>query len=935
MLSESDESTYTVHEVHSDECGGLARPGKSQEEEGGSPPLARYHRLGTKERHAFDEHMRLLRQQATAAERERQFRMSHPFQPKIRTSSPAAGGELTAEAQVDRQSQPVPPVAADTGTSSSPSSVRPVFDRLAAQAVQLEMRRRHREEQQRRAEAAALRGAFQPHINHSAPIYAERLRHLDSVPVEVRLLQYGEFVARERQRRQEMNELEKTKAWQSAEPSLMGASAAHTHDPEERRQQQEAFEERNVRFLEERAKHRECARAAAAEAFSFQPKISVTSAALDEARQRLAKDVGASVLGQLLNRSLDTPALSISKTSTNAGHRSDALYALAVTRQRQKQQNLDGNGPGVGSAVDRGGNDQAVEGPSTSHQPLTNPTSDKWIAKGAHGPFFQENFVRRQALYEEVKREEAALRAVAVQAPASSNGESVAHKVNSQQLNQRLYYSAKKAAEVAERRRKALANAHECPFRPQLSPGTKYVLQRMPSRDGDVVKRLTTQCSKSAPDGTRTVNDADLYACAPAHRTSSQGHAQVSSQQQTDETKSPPHVEAAPSEKMTPPHTASRWPKGGGVRAEGPGDALLKHPQEQQPKKRRQTLTRDEVDHFYERQMAALQRRQDLIQERKEGEVVQELVECTFRPRTNTDRHGHIENEAEAAAARTVSVNHVTGVSEFLERQALARIRKAEHDELVRSVGLPRNKCAGGKEISGGTTILSPFKFQTELRRSRSSCLPARASTSPLDSKQHLGTASLSMAALTSAERALHEAIEETRCYPRATLQAPLAPLPGYVQGSVDAKYFDGPYDGAPEERKVGETAPPVPLATLPAESKRRVDAATFGSGCQRPSLFSLISPNTFSGCNLDSVVHDCRGRKDSSLGRDLAGHQPSPSALKGARQHPTTNAARHRRTRSVSFAEDTAGALHARSSRGARTSFADPAHQAFLQGQL
>ncbi|KAG5465063.1 hypothetical protein LSCM4_00515 [Leishmania orientalis] len=931
MLSESDESTYTVHEVHDKDGDGVAQSVEGQEGEGRSSPLARYYRLGTRERHAFDEHMRQLREHATAVERERQFRLAHPFQPTVSASFAAADDAPIQEAQVPRQSNLAPPVASDPAPSSSPSGVRPVFDRLAAQALQLEMRRRHREEQRRRAEAAALRGAFQPQINHTASIYAERLQHLDSVPVEQRLLHYGEYVARERQRKQELNELEKKMSWQSEQAFLVGAGAARTHAPEERRRQQEEFQERNARFLKERAKHREFAQAAAAEAFPFQPKISATSAALDEARQRLANNIGIGASSRLLNRSVDTAALSISKTSTKAGHRSDALYALAVNRQRHKQHNPDHNDPSRVSTVDLVGSGKGVADRSTTHQPLTNPTSDKWIVRGAHGPFFQESFVRRQALYEEVKREEAALRAIATEAPERNSGRSVAHKVSAQELSQRLYYSAKKASEAAERRRKTLVNAHECPFRPQLSPGTKCVLQRMPSRDDDVVKRLTTQRGRSAPHSVRTAVAEEFYARGPAARRCLQGHARSPSEQRKNETKSPTEVAAESAEKKTPPLTASLSPKAGDMRADGADDGLP----EQQRKQHRCTLTRDQADHFYERQMAALQRRQDLMKERKEGEIVQELVECTFRPRTNTDRHVRVDGGTASAACSTKSVNHVTGVSEYLERQALARVRKAEHDELLRTVGLPRNKCAGSKGASSGSTILSPFKFQTEMRRPRPSCSPTRASISPHEAKQPLDTAPCSVAALTTAERALHEAIEGSHGYPRATSQAPLCPLPGYVQGEGDAKCFDDPYEGLADGWEVEESTPSVSPAGLSAERKRRDDAAVLGSGDQRPSLFSLISPNTFSGRNLGSALYDTGNGKASSVGPDLALQEPSPSALKGAMPQRTATAKRHRQHRSVSFVERTDEALPAGAAHRARRSFADPAHLAFLHGQL
>ncbi|CAG9584028.1 conserved hypothetical protein [Leishmania major strain Friedlin] len=927
MLSESDESTYSVHEAHRDDRGAVSKQVGNETEPETSSPLARYYPLGTKERHAFDEHMRHLRQQVATVERERQFRVSHPFQPKTCSSFATAEDTVTDAALADSPGHLASPVASGSGSSSSPSGVRPVFDRLAAQAVQLEMRRRHREEQRRRAEAASLRGAFQPHINHTAPIYAERLQHLDLVPVEERLLHYGQFVARERQRKRELKELEQTVAWQSTQASLVGAGTSQLRDPEERHRQQEEFLARNDRFLAERSKHRQCAEAAAAEAFTFQPKISATSAALDEARQRCANDVSAGELGQLLNRSVNAPLLSISKTSANAGRRSDALYALAVTRQRQRMEKLDYNSANSGETTKGVAKGKAVEDPNVTHQPLTNPTSDKWIAEGAHGAFFQEGFVRRQALYEEVKREEAALRATAMQESELSSGRPATHKVDAKQLNQRLYYSAKTAREAAERRRQALVSARECPFRPQLSPGTKYVLEHMPCRDGDIVKRLTSQRSRASSGGARVAIDNDLYAPAPAHQPSLQGHCRRPSQQRKTDVKNSAEAVQDTRRRRTSLRTASPRTEARGESADGCGDQLPAQ-QQQQRKQHVRTLTLDEVERFYQRQIAALQQRQDLIQERREGKTMEELVECTFRPRTNTDRYVGMDSGGGEGADTAVSVNHVTGVSAFLERQAVARVRKAEHDELVRTVSLLRHKSAGSNGKISRTTALSPFKLQTEMRRQR---LPR----SPLESKQHREAAPFSTAALTTAERALHEAIEQSRRFPGASSQAPLFPLPGFAPASENGVHFDDLRHVAAASKDIEEPTSRVPPSTLSTEKIGHGDAAAVGVGYDRPSLFSLISPNTFSGRNLGSAAYDSGNGKGTPVGRDFASGKPSPSALKGSKQRLTASVKRHRRNRSVSFAEETADAPLAGVARRGRKSFADPAHLAFLSGEL
>ncbi|GET93578.1 hypothetical protein, conserved [Leishmania tarentolae] len=928
MSSESDESTYTVHKAHRDDHDTMSSKVEGLKKHQTSSPLARYYRLGTRERHAFDEHMRQLRQQVAAVERERQFRVSHPFHPKTCPSFVAGEDAVKDGTMADSPSRVPCPSASDTGSLSSSSRVRPVFDRLAAQALQLEMRRRHREEQQRRAEAASLRGAFEPHINHTAPIYAERLKHIGSVPVEERLLHYGEFVARERKRKQDLKELEQAMAWQSTKEAMAGAGTSHARDPEERRRQREEFLARNDRFLTERSMHLKCAEAAASAAFTFQPKISATSAALDEARQRCANDMSTSALGQLLNRSVDAPALSMTTTYTNGGRRSESLYALAVARQRQRMQTLEHNGTSIGDTIENGEKGKAAKDPKVTHQPLTNPTSDKWIANGAHGPFFQEGFVRRQALYEEVKREEAALRATATQGPDVSSSKSAKHKVDAKQLTQRVYYSAKKAREAAERRRQALLSARECPFRPQLSPGTKYVLKQMPSRDTDVVKRLTSQSGRNSSSGVRDTADKELYGPVPVHQLSLEGHSDGLSQRRETEGKHATDAVQDNRGKRASQLTVSARTEPRSVGANCRGDELP--PQQQQQRKQHgRTLTLDQVERFYERQMAALQQREDLIQERREGKAVEELVECTFRPRTNTDAHACTEEGHATEVGNTaVSVSNVTGVSAFLQRQALARVRKSEHDELLRTLGLPRNTRVGSHGTCARTTVLSPFKFQTEMRQHRSlSC--------PVDTTRRCEATSFSMTALTTAERELHEAIEQSRRYPGASSQAPLFPLPGYEQAIQDSAQIDGCGQRLGGHEETEEPTSYMSPSKLSRERKGCGEPTALGVGYERSSLFSLISPNSFSGRNLGSAACNSANKKEMPVGCNFVSEKPPQSLLKGSKQQPTTSTKRHKRHCSVSFADETIDApLEAVPHRG-RKSFADPAHLAFLSGEL
>jgi hypothetical protein len=974
MFSESDEDEhYTVHNVDNNpdvapqqmvppqQPVDADKP-KDAVDAAATLPLARYYRLGTQQRHAFDEHMRRLKEEAQRAERDRKFRQQHPFHPHRETtdSLPFNATPATPADVHEGNQHPEKMMRPPTETiNSAAAPVKPVFDRLAAQAVQLELRRRHREEQKRRAEAAALRDAFQPAINRKAPMYAGQLRHLDDVPVEERLLHYGEVVARERQRRQEVKAMEEKAALEAAQADMIGGRGASRHlSPAERQRQREEFEKRNQRLLAAKEQHHSrAAQEAAGQVFSFQPQISATSAALDEARRRELMETRKAELQELLDRSADgTSTFTVNQRSTSGGgcdasRRSDLLYEQAIARQRQQcrsfsqpQQNTSGAGnmkssvKGVGS----GGlnkNSTLWNPDRPLYQPQINPTSDRWIANGPHRIFFEQDFVRRQELYGQVKEEEAALSAAAIQnsfSPSAGGAKEASgsyagevsrestRKASTKELNERLYYSAKIAGEVAQRRRAASLNARECPFRPELSPGTQHVMRRLRStRNGDVVKRLTSAQSPQTSQRRSLDMDPDkkdLYEPAPTQQRS----------------------KSATAAHSHPSHNAVDG-------ANGEPAAETASPDGQPSPQKRTTLTRDQVEHFYQRQMTFLQERQDLIQERKEGEAAQELVECTFRPRTNTDRRGSSGGSmptrsagATASDENNPSLRHVTGVSSFLERQSLARQRRAEHDELVRTLGRPRSKLASTYlSFATGTTLLNPFTLQTAQRRRRSSCTspdthppyPQYPTLSPARNTETNNAAASPkwVDALATSERALYDSLVESKQYPTTAGMAPLFPLPGYTHSGDDDRpiYVDELNEYANEAAHTLEDGGNVGDDRLAnAYTLRASPRKTASMSREPPSLFSSLSPTTFSGRRLGSTVRGGGGPQDAHP-RDGRGSARSraavkPSALKNsaATAELASSSQRRKQKRTVSFAVDGGAALPRTSSRGFTSSF-------------
>ncbi|KPI88992.1 hypothetical protein ABL78_1876 [Leptomonas seymouri] len=930
MFSDSDEDEqYTVHEVdrkkdadpllevspHDAEVTEMA----DADNAAATSPLARYYRLGTQQRHAFDEHMRRLKEEALRLTQEREFRQQHPFRPLRETAASSTLGvssERAGENPPNAQHTEVPAEERVETVNTATTPVKPVFDRLAAQAVQLELRRRHREEQKRRAEAAALRGAFQPEINRQPPVDTDLLRHLDNIPVEERLLHYGEAVARERQRRQEMKALEEKAALRAAQRSVIGDRSRELQemDPDGRRRVYEEFHRRSQRFLAEKEQHRLRAEEEAAGTFSFQPQISATSVALDEARQKELLNARKSELQQLLDRSTEDAFFTVSQQSTSVGHdtsrRSDALYAQAVARQRRQSHPLsrdkkvdvaDERGSALDRVTQQNRSDTSPEKEGGApYRPQTNPTSDRWIASGPHRHFFEQDFVHRQALYEQVKKEEASLKAAARQSRASSPnvGRDTARsnatemsaattsprKLSTKALNERLYYSAKTAGEVAQRRCEATLNARECPFHPELSPGTHYVLQRMKhTRDGDVVKRLTSGASPYAHKRVEIAPDKrDLYRPVPS----------AQSLKRTSALAASPSIPSIPSKEDTGAEPAEK------------------------PARKRSALTRDQIEHFYQRQMNFLQERQDLIQERKESESVQELVECTFRPRTNTDQRDstsaapRMTGSAATLEDQAPSVNRVTGVAGFLERQRMARQRKAEREEALRTMGLPRYKPTGSVSFVNGTTLLNPFTLQTAQRQRRpssSSSPPMHRTTSPTEEGKFVGVSPTWVNGLISSERALYNALENSKKYP-ASSTAPLFPLPGYTRfdDGEEGTYADDAEaytEAANESGCYGE----VRHNCMPRPSLRQIHPTRRGRSAEasreKTSLFSSISASAFSGRSLASGSSELHADEQYGVKRSKSATKP---ALKTATTADLTfSAQRRKQKRSVSFALD------------------------------
>ncbi|RNF22476.1 200 kDa antigen p200 [Trypanosoma conorhini] len=449
----------------------------------------------------------------------------------------------------------------------------PVFERLAHRAKEREARLTLLTEEKRRSEEEALQHAFRPRVNsvpeQLVPFASSEAR----IPVEERLLHYGRSVEQSRrllqlQRQQkEIEELRQRAAVRRAHSSASGENP------------QSDIAKRSKRFLIEREMQRAVARQALLKEHSFRPKVCTTSDAID--------------------RTL--------KANNNVRDRGLALYEEGMRRQQQRQ----------AETVQRQGRES-----NGLYKPTTNPFTERWIHHGQHRGLFRQDFVRRQKIYQRVKEEHQRNLIAALEEGERAEVPRVSQAMIDRQV-ERLYLGAQEMRTEAKKRLEDHVKARECPFRPQLAPGTAYVIART-QREADVVKRL-----------------------ASAPRSRHAGHQSM--------------FDAASLE--------GKEEDGGNA----PRNSKVIHP--------------EAAAEFYDRQRRALEEREAQLREQKQRLAMEELCACTFRPRTCTDEYLHRRQVQATRVTQQPVEARVSGVAAYLQRQAEAQRRLREQESRYNNLG--------------------------------------------------------------------------------------------------------------------------------------------------------------------------------------------------------------------------------------------------------
>lgn len=377
--------------------------------------------------------------------------------------------------------------------------------------------------------------------------------------------------------------------------------------------------------------------------------------------------------------------------------RSSALYELGLQKRQEREEQRrqhETTGPGT-----------------TANRPLTNPISEEWIEQGSHRKFFQKDFVSRQELYQQAKEEE---QQMVIQRLKQQKVTAPAPRVSQDMIDKQVQRLSSSRNDAENRSRPRQETSLHGPFTPQLSRGSLSVVQRMENREKDFVKRLA-QLSPPATARDKTIPSENLYQSTPQRRRSG---------------------------RRVPPTDGAT----GIADTQESASTTKGHPT---------YITSAEVNNFYRRQMSALQDRQERIKKHQQKQFVEDLIECTFCPRTNSTSASNNGND--------VPELPVSGVEQFLLRQQEAK--RLRHAQAARLARLQRGNVSARR--SGSLTNVTPFTLRTQQRAALCS-----QDTPPLTDIGRMSPPVVaSRYVLNTMEREMLDAVEETlRPPPRSSL---------------------------------------------------------------------------------------------------------------------------------------------------------------------
>nr|CCC94050.1 unnamed protein product [Trypanosoma congolense IL3000] len=316
-----------------------------------------------------------------------------------------------------------------------------VFKRLAQQAKERSIRIEQKRAEKEHEEMEALRNAFRPRVNAYEDNQRASDRRSSSAPVEERLLHYGKTIENSRKMLQEEKYRQEMKEMSGGSVT---ARKGHEGGSKDKREGDIAFRSRN--FLLNRERERALAQKTLLEKHPFRPQICATSDAIDRERRSLC-------------HKLDRGA---------------TLYAEGIHRKQRQQvealrhQNRESSG---------------------LHKPVTSPLNNDWIYRGQHRALFEQDFVRRQELYQQVREQHRRDLAAVIEENERKAAEVPRiDKAMIEEQIERLYLGGQ-SPEKGTKKYKEAASKEECSFRPQLAPWTEHVLAQS-KREPDFVKRL-------------------------------------------------------------------------------------------------------------------------------------------------------------------------------------------------------------------------------------------------------------------------------------------------------------------------------------------------------------------------------------------------------------------------------------------------------------
>jgi hypothetical protein len=400
---------------------------------------------------------------------------------------------------------------------------------------------------------------FQPQINPASADTAKKMFAAAQGRVEDRLLEYGHITkknldefTREKQRQ------DRLMLKQAFKPRTNIKATSRTVDP------QEAFFHRLARANEKAAVKKMQLENEDLNGCTFQPSIDPRSRAVAAAHR--------------------------------SGDVAERLFNEGVERlQRKGDRILD--------------EDAAREAGKGSGEPRICETTDLWLAKSEKAEIFRKSFLERQQLLDEEHR--LSLHKLRTEVTKEqTHGENVP-RITSREIDEsvnRLYEVTQYVSKDAQLKLRQRLQQEQCPFKPQLSFGTKYLTQKKIVADMPVYERLHSQ------RGSSRAQSEDAGQRTPFERVDERFPRRASG-----------------TESLTPSASGSKHQATKAPTAEA-------EPESERAAAKRKIVHDSDVRQFYERQLLHEEQKAQKIHQARVELSLKEGDECLFRPSLNASK---------------------------------------------------------------------------------------------------------------------------------------------------------------------------------------------------------------------------------------------------------------------------------------------------------